>query len=272
MKEFLQSILESSNERIKNPFIGSYITSFLVYNWRPIFLLLFSDAMIEDKIVVINNVYCPKAALLWPLAIALFYVLLLPYINLLFDYILSFSNAKKDKKKKFIILNNLKHKKEEAKLEREIAEERAGTGEVTELKNQIERLTDENKNLSQQNSEGFDRYNKSMEISKENERSLFKEVKDLTFEVNNVKKEFDEFITENSELLRTPLHSLNITQREYFKRYADFLTKKNKSVIHDESLINLFKQLNLVKKIKEPDKVEYDVLTNLGRLLYNNKL
>ena len=84
IKELFQSIFDSSNERIKNPFIGSYITAFILYNWRAIFLLVFSNATIEDKIVVINHEYCTLSAILWPLSIAFFYILILPYLNLIF--------------------------------------------------------------------------------------------------------------------------------------------------------------------------------------------
>lgn len=95
MKEFIQNIFDSSNERIKNPFVGSYIIAFFLFNWRPFFLLMFSDEKIEDKIIVINYEYCSKASFFWPLLIALFYILILPHINLLFDELLSYSNNKK---------------------------------------------------------------------------------------------------------------------------------------------------------------------------------
>lgn len=54
MKDFFQSIIDSSKDRIKNPFIGVYISSFLIYNWRSISIYLFSRKTIECKIEVIN--------------------------------------------------------------------------------------------------------------------------------------------------------------------------------------------------------------------------
>lgn len=143
IKELFQSIFDSSSERIKNPFIGSYITAFILYNWRAIFLLIFSNASIEDKIVVINNEYCCKEAILWPLAIAIFYILVLPYLNLLFDLLLSYSNNKKNKRLKDSVISKLQQKKAEAKYEREIADERAGTNEVGNLRDKIDALEKE---------------------------------------------------------------------------------------------------------------------------------
>ena len=66
MKEIFLSLFDTSKDRIKSPFIGSYITAFIIYNWRAFFLLLFSNAKIEDKIVVINHEYCYKEAILIP--------------------------------------------------------------------------------------------------------------------------------------------------------------------------------------------------------------
>ena len=203
MKEFIQSLFETSNERIKNPFIGSYITAFIVYNWRPLFLLIFSEANIEDKIVVINHEYCAKEAILWPLAIALFYILILPYINLLFDYVLSFSNTKKDERKRDSILNNLKNKKAEAKYEREIAEERAGTREVKELQDKIETLEKENELKTREITEFSSTSNSAVEQLQLELEQLGGSNLDLELKLQNEKNENNE-IKEIYDLLINP--------------------------------------------------------------------
>lgn len=143
IKELFQSLFNSSNEKIKNPFIGSYITAFIIFNWRAIFLLIFSNARIEDKIVVINHEYCSKGAILWPLLISIFYILVIPYLNLIFDAILTYSNTRKNARVKLAVIAKLEQKKSEAKYEREIADERAGTNEVGNLKDKIDALEKE---------------------------------------------------------------------------------------------------------------------------------
>lgn len=50
MKELLQSILSSVNERIKNPFVSAFITSWIIFNWQPIFLMILSIKNIEEKL------------------------------------------------------------------------------------------------------------------------------------------------------------------------------------------------------------------------------
>lgn len=271
MKEFIQGLFETSSERIKNPFIGSYITAFLVYNWRPVFLLLFSEATIEDKIVVINHEYCPKGAILWPLGIAIFYILILPYINLLFDYILSFSNAKKDERKRVSILNNLKHKKAEAKYEREIADERAGTSEVSELKDQIERLNTENEKLSKLNKESFDRYNESNNINENNIKDLKNSLLESEKRVDNLEKEKKQkqnTITKVTEsLAKSFINGLPKDVLTYFKKYAThkLSTTKNKSMILNNEHMEKLKELDLIQFNSEKNT---HILTDFGTSLY----
>ncbi|KQO20940.1 hypothetical protein ASF10_15275 [Flavobacterium sp. Leaf82] len=83
--DLIKDFIDSTKERLKTPISGAFLWSFIVYNWRPIFLLIFSDTSIENKIVVINYEYCSFWAIFWPLVIATFYTLLIPKIMLLID-------------------------------------------------------------------------------------------------------------------------------------------------------------------------------------------
>ena len=223
----------------------------------------------EDKIVVINHEYCLKEAILWPLSIALFYILILPYINLLFDYALSFSNNKKDERKKNVTLSNLQHKKAEAKYEREIAEERAGTSEISELKDQIERLNTENKQLTGQNSENFERHNKTMEIAKSIENNQIEEIKNLKIELDNVQNEYSKFIKKNSDQYKSVVNSMSSIQIDNFKKYGDFISKKSGSVTIDQIYLDLYVQLGLLR-LKVDEKSKSHTFTTLGKIAYNN--
>lgn len=186
MKEFFLSVFDSSSDRIKNPFIGSYITAFLVYNWRAIFLLLFSNANIENKIIVINHEYGNKGAVLWPLGIAIFYILILPYINLIFDSLLTYSNSKKEIRKKAGIISKLEQKKAEAKYEREIADERAGTNEVEVLKNKIDALEKENELKSKDFTDSIARNNEEKESWNARYEQLYKEKEKIEHNLKDI--------------------------------------------------------------------------------------
>lgn len=266
VKELFQSIFDSSNERIKNPFIGSYITAFILYNWRAIFLLVFSNATIEDKIVVINHEYCNLGAILWPLAIAFFYILILPYLNLFFDLLLSYSNSKKNIRQKASIISKLEQKKAEAKYEREIAEERAGTSEISELKNQIERLNTENEKLSQQNKESFDRYTESIKIKENSEKELSKALSDAENKLKKIENEYKNSTQNNTNKSLIQLIVSSLTEKEfsYFKKYAAY--KENpgtKSFSLDSTIMNRLIELGLIERGEN-----VHVLTDFGKQIY----
>ncbi len=86
MKDFINTIFQTSKERLKNPFIGSFILSWCIFNWKAILIIVFSAKTIEQKIDLVSNNYFDINLLLWfPIIMALLYVLVLPYISLIFD-------------------------------------------------------------------------------------------------------------------------------------------------------------------------------------------
>ncbi|RXR23041.1 hypothetical protein [Flavobacterium stagni] len=239
MKDFIQSILDSSHERIKNPFIGSYITAFLIFNWRAFFLLIFSDAKIEDKIVVINHEYCSKGAIFWPLIISIIYILFVPYLNLAFDTLLSYSNTKKAKRKKEGIISKLLLKKEEAKYEREIADERAGAKEVKELQERITALENENQIKTQEITDLITKNNESTSNFKSRIDQLISERDDIQIkqihtinESSNIKEIYNLLIDPKTTAIRDIKNYLrtNLSNEEFLtlkeiaenKKYMDF--------------------------------------------------
>jgi len=78
--DLFHSLIETSKERIKTPITGAFICSFFAYNWRPFFILLFSDSKIENKIEIISRDYFKDYHYYVgvPFAIALGYTLLVP--------------------------------------------------------------------------------------------------------------------------------------------------------------------------------------------------
>jgi len=98
MREFFQTILKSTEDRIKNPFIGTFITSWIIFNWKPILFIIFSDKGIESKINFIKDNYNDIWCYLWlPLVSAVFYIAILPYISFIFEYITKFSHELRNK-------------------------------------------------------------------------------------------------------------------------------------------------------------------------------
>ena len=86
--ELFNSLLENSKDRIKTPITGAYLIAFLVWNWRPILLLLFENATMTNKILVINDQYCNIWAILGPFAVALVFTVGVPYIMVIIEKLL----------------------------------------------------------------------------------------------------------------------------------------------------------------------------------------
>lgn len=91
--EFLKDLNDTAKERLKTPISGAFFFSFLLYNWRPIFLLLFSEASIEDKIIVINREHYNWENLLYPILLALIYTIVVPMLSVIIEKVL-FSTKK----------------------------------------------------------------------------------------------------------------------------------------------------------------------------------
>lgn len=78
--EYLKDFTDTAKERIKTPITGAFTISFIIYNWRPILLILLSEQDIETKICYINRFYSNYDAFLVPVFIAIMYVICVPCI------------------------------------------------------------------------------------------------------------------------------------------------------------------------------------------------
>ncbi|TDP04070.1 hypothetical protein [Flavobacterium sp. 245] len=184
VKEIFQSIYDSYRDRIKSPFVGSFILSYLIFNWKILAILFYSDWPIHCRIEWIEDQYCNWRNhwenYLIPFLIALFYVLGLPYINLGFDKVLKYYDNSKFEKKNTAKIDKLKQKVLEAAEERKVADAKAGTSEISHLKERNEALQLENSTLTKQNQEDLDRHNKSLEQFRKRENEYQNQIKVLT--------------------------------------------------------------------------------------------
>lgn len=144
MKELLNTFLSSTNERIKNPFLSAFLISFIVFNWKPIFVVLFASQTIQAKISEVEKSYSTNFTNLWlPLLFALFYVIILPYIMLGFDKV----SRKAVEERKINVLKqqlfDFKSKKEIAEKESELEDVKASFRDTAELNKKIDILTNQ---------------------------------------------------------------------------------------------------------------------------------
>lgn len=84
IKEIYLSVKKTSTDRIKSPFYGVFILTWVAFNWQPIAIVLFSKLTMEDRIGFINAIY--PFQLWWPLGVSAVLAYALPFINEKFTY------------------------------------------------------------------------------------------------------------------------------------------------------------------------------------------
>lgn len=85
MKDLIESVISSLNERVSKPFAGAYILSWLIVNYKTILILTLSDEKIMDRLITLENEshsYFLMFGL--PAVLASFYIIISPFINLFF--------------------------------------------------------------------------------------------------------------------------------------------------------------------------------------------
>ena len=281
IKEFIQSTFDSYRDRVKSPFIGSFALSFVLFNWKAFLILLYSDLSIIRKINYIELYHCSVENLIWPVVIALFYVIVLPYINLGIEWLLNHYTNKKQVKADELETARLVKRKGNANLLREIADEKAGTSEITNLQSKIESLQQEIVGLVNQNKLDNERWKESNRVAQDNERELNELVNQLRSEVNSQKQRglFNiEHILPNenferkvgssklSELINKTLEKITLKEaRDLYKMFRD----NTPMVPISPSNLDFFIKLRELEVIKFVDETKVS-LTSFGEQILSS--
>lgn len=225
MKEILKSFIETSRDRIKNPFIGSFIISWMIINWRPIFILLFSNKEIEKKIEYIEGCYINYITyFLIPFLMTLIYMILLPYFMLMIDKIIRESTVGRKRNLLEQQMIDYEAKKKIAVEDSELEDIKANYRDKVDLNKQIEQLREQlNKrevNLKLQLS-------KIEELTTEN-TNLKKTIPNK----NNIKKEKSNFEIDYDIFVKSDMYNFfkdigsNIRRNEEFPNNISYLMKE----------------------------------------------
>lgn len=148
MTDIIKSIIDTAKERIKNPFIGTFIFAWLVFNWRPISVFLFSKHRMETRISRINIEYTDiYNFIVWPLLLAIVYMILIPSISLAFDWIMKKIHFKRKDFKNDYVIKDIELKTDTAIEEAKLEDAKANHKEKFDLNKQISDLkSNEKKN------------------------------------------------------------------------------------------------------------------------------
>ncbi|WP_348823852.1 hypothetical protein [Flavobacterium aestuarii] len=196
MKEIINSILDSTKERLKNPLLGSFIFSWFIFNWKPIFHIIFSNNSIENKIDFVSDCYSSINNNFWfPLLFSIFYIVIFPYVLWGFDKLSSKAIIGRKENVLNLTISDIRNKQKIAVEESDLENIKASYRDKADLNKKIEILTNQlnekNEIIQMQNVE----YN---QIKKEeNElKELIKNNSDSTLyknDITDLNKQYNDF-------------------------------------------------------------------------------
>lgn len=146
-KFFIKEVTKELSNRIKSKLIFSYVFSWIILNWKPLFYLFFSTASVEDKIKLGNTKMVFEGC--YPLFGVLIYVVIIPPLSILFTVITNWISKELEIAK---VKQELHLKEKEFKLRQGFIENRNNYYQAIEneplilrLEKQIETLENESR-------------------------------------------------------------------------------------------------------------------------------
>lgn len=118
IRDIYTSFRQTSIERVKSPYLGAFVFSWIGFNWQMVAILLLSKKAVEDRIELINKNFDIGDYLLGPIITAGLIVIILPQINKLITKV-------QDKPNIETITLSLNSKIEIAELQQALAESEA---------------------------------------------------------------------------------------------------------------------------------------------------
>jgi len=97
VSEIFHSAKDSISKKSESPLIGAFLTAWVIWNWQPIMYFFFLNQDISKKIEKVLSYKSWLDQFLFPLIIAIFYILVLPYIQILFTLLLKKSESFQNK-------------------------------------------------------------------------------------------------------------------------------------------------------------------------------
>lgn len=245
VSEIFHSAKDSISKKSESPLIGAFLTAWVIWNWQPIMYFFFLNQDISKKIEKVLSYKSWLDQFLFPLIIAIFYILVLPYIQILFTLLLkkseSFQNKTILEKKKQISdeehnqkLDLINKKIELENKEKYLREQSAINTQINDLNEQIKSKEKEIKNLMEIQS-----------IERRNfEERIEREKKDFFNKLSSLKTELQEERNEKEDLFQK-LSSLKTKLQEVEKNNTinNTFTKVNNpfaKVVKNHTINNTF--------------------------------
>ncbi|MEB5748681.1 hypothetical protein MXF13_02100 [Leclercia adecarboxylata] len=291
VRDIFASFRQTSLERIKSPFLGAFVFSWIGFNWQMLSILFFSKKEIEQRIELINKSYDIGSYLVAPIFTTALIVILLPQINKLITKIQDKPNSETvelslSSKIKIAELQQsiaeiearkkLADKKEERNIEEGIANIKLKLEQAInslqekneELQNSLVEINDLHGNLAKAESklilekETRNQIQKELTIEKENNHVLGKKLLDTSAEANKYQADFasaleihQNAVLQNKKLIQK-IDSLRVMMDSYIDAFPELFQIE---IIDDTSYLT-------VKQSASP------LLTNVNNSLKSRNL
>lgn len=217
MQKSIDEISSIVLERLKNPYIITFLISWILFNWRPIIFFIFSKGTAEYKLNTIQIRYSDvEHYFCYPMTSTLLFLFVLPYLNTLNEYCLQWTLKKRRK----FLTNQIKNRivndeavliadfnkdeairmvKEGKSRDEYISKLETSNSEVLQ---EVEKLrnssVEENTKHNEEMKLISDKFSDEMKQQRKNYQELQKTNSNLSIEVFEKQKEIDSY-KENSE-------------------------------------------------------------------------
>ncbi|MFY0628691.1 MAG: hypothetical protein JXR07_20530 [Reichenbachiella sp.] len=168
MTDFLQSILETFKERLKSPFIGSFIISFLGFNWRPILYVFYSSDDMSKKLQCYTDFLMPQNYwFLYPFIFSTLYTLTSHWFFLVFEFLTKFVvGLRLDQQTTRVIDDNVR-KLKQVSSEKELEKAKSENKELAELNSLLAKQKEEILTLKNSLDEAYEQTELIKNLNKE---------------------------------------------------------------------------------------------------------
>lgn len=138
---FFKEFGSSVNDRLKFPLFNAFLISWAILNWQSIFIMLFSEQSIENRILLVNEENTDLGTkFYWPLILAIAYTILTPLVKRGFYWMLSRINQDNRDNDMTYLISSYRKKIELAQAEVRLEVEREKHRELRNYNDVVEKL------------------------------------------------------------------------------------------------------------------------------------
>lgn len=261
IKDFLKSFFSTASDRMRNPFYGTFIISWIAFNWKPLLLLLFSTKSIEEKInFVVENYASHFYNFTGPFFISILFLVIPNYILWGADHLLSWSLKGRRKIQNIRIIEDFGFRIEMATKEAELEETKANFRTIQELNSKIDLLniqldesskTINNQRIELQNISGKAIFNitgrEELDITKQTSNAIVSHVISEIFS----KKLIEDFMKFGNDIL---------------------LYQSSTKLENNPHLLTLLKDFSIVERVESSYSNRSFIFTDLGLVVWEGFL